>query len=106
MCFMMKVILGLYSLIPPAIRHIVWKSMTPMPRKLTNFFFDMEYTDILFESIGIVIHDDSGCIIYNWEGKLKFEGDFREYISCLIPSGNIAKYTIVTEDGIQVIELH
>ena len=75
-------------------------------KKVNELFFDMEYTDILFESIGIVIHDDSGCIIYNWEGKLKFEGDFREYISCLIPSGNIAKYTIVTEDGIQVIELH
>lgn len=74
-------------------------------KKVSEIPFDMEYTDIIFNTAGIIICNDSACMIYNWDNKLKYEGNFKEYISCFIPTGSISKYTIVTEDTIQVIEL-
>lgn len=75
-------------------------------KKVSEIYFDIEYTNILFDTAGIIIHSDSDCLIYDWDNRLKYEGSFVERISCLIPSGNIAKYTIITDDTIQQIELY
>lgn len=67
--------------------------------------FNQEYKEILFRSEGIIIYNDEECVIFDWEGKQKYEGVFKERIECVIPMGNIARYTVVTSDSIQMIEL-
>jgi hypothetical protein len=74
-------------------------------KKVSEIEFDMEYKDILFESSGIFIYNNSECIIYDWNGRLKYEGRFDEDIECLIPGSGISRHTLVTDDAIQTIEL-
>ena len=73
--------------------------------KKQTIAFNQEYKEILFCSEGIIIYSDEECIIFDWEGKQKYEGIFKERIECVIPMGNIARYTVVTSDSIQMIEL-
>ncbi len=75
-------------------------------KKVSELCFDIEYTDIVFDSTGLIVRSDNECIIYDWQGRLKYEGAFKEHITCLIPMGNIAKYTLVTDDSIQQIQLY
>lgn len=74
-------------------------------KKVNELTFDLEYKDILFDTAGIIIYNDEDFAVYDWDGRLKFNGNFKERVECMIPTGNIAKYTIVTEDSIQMIEL-
>lgn len=75
-------------------------------KKVSEILFNIDYTDILFDSAGIMIRSDSELLVYDWDNRLKYEGGFKERIACLIPSGNISKYTIVTDDAIQQITLY
>ena len=36
-------------------------------KKVSELAFDMEYKEILFDSSGIVIYNDSECMIYDWD---------------------------------------
>jgi hypothetical protein len=74
-------------------------------KKVSEIEFDLDYKDILFEQSGIFIYNDSECIIYNWNNKLKYEGRFEDYVECLIPGSGISRHTIVTDDAIKIIEL-
>lgn len=67
--------------------------------------FDMEYTDIKFGADSIVIYNEKECQIYDWDKLQKYEGIFYQNIQCLIQTGKIDKYILVTEDAIQKIEL-
>lgn len=67
--------------------------------------FNQEYKEILFQTEGIIIYNDEECVIFDWEGRKKYEGSFKERIECVIPMGNISRYTVVTGDSIQTIEL-
>jgi len=74
-------------------------------KKVNEIAFDMEYKEILFDAAGIIIYNDSECLIYDWSGKMKYQGIFEERIMCFIPGKNISRHTIVTEDAIQTIQL-
>ncbi|GFI24828.1 hypothetical protein IMSAGC011_03632 [Lachnospiraceae bacterium] len=74
-------------------------------KKVSEIAFDMEYQDILFDSSGIIIYNDSECLIYDWSSRLKYQGIFKDKVTCFVPGGNIEKYTLVTENAIQTIEL-
>lgn len=74
-------------------------------RKVSEIAFDMEYKDILFDTSGIIIYNDNECILYDWNGRLKYEGIFKNRVTCFIPGGNISRHTLVTDDMIQSIEL-
>lgn len=73
--------------------------------KVNEIDFNVEYTDILFDETAIVIRSDEECIIYDWDNRVKYEGLFTERISCMLTTGKISKYTLVTDDSIQNIEL-
>ena len=73
--------------------------------KVREVAFDMEYNDIKFGSDGIIIYNEKECQIYDWNKLLKYKGTFYQSIQCLIQTGKIGKYTLVTEDAIQTIEL-
>lgn len=74
-------------------------------KKTNEITFSTEYTDILFDTASIIIHNENEILLYDWDNRLKFEGTFMDRMLCLLPMGNISRYTIVTEDAIQLIEL-
>lgn len=74
-------------------------------KKVSELAFDMEYKDIMFDSSGIVIYNDSECMLYDWDGRLKYQGAFSDKIICFVPGGSISRHTLVTESSIQSIEL-
>lgn len=74
-------------------------------KKVSEIDFDMEYKEILFDTSGIIIYNESECIIYDWDNRLKFQGNFDDRIICFIPGGSISRHTLITNDMIQQIEL-
>jgi hypothetical protein len=74
-------------------------------KKVSEIEFDTEYKDILFDSSGIFIYNDSECLIYDWNNRLKYDGRFEESVNCFIPGSGISRHTIVTDNTIQTIEL-
>lgn len=74
-------------------------------KKVCDIAFDTEYTDIVFDTASIIIRNDNECVIYDWDSRMKFAGSFTERIICLLPMGSISRYTLVTENAIQLIEL-
>lgn len=73
--------------------------------KKRSIHFNQEYKEIMFQEETIIIYNDEECLIYDWEGKRKYEGVFKERIECILPLGNIARYILVTSDSIQMIQL-
>ena len=74
-------------------------------KKVIEIAFDLEYDDILFDTSGIIIYNENECMIYDWDNRLKYQGAFKDRVTCFIPGGNIARHTLVTDDAIQLIEL-
>lgn len=73
--------------------------------KVSEIAFDMDYKEILFGSAGIFIYNENECIIYDWDDRLKYQGNFEDQVICFIPGGNISRHTLVTDGTIQQIEL-
>ena len=73
--------------------------------KVNSQFFDIEYTDIIFNKDQIIIYSDKECRISNMSGVDKFLGSFEKNTSLLIPTGSAYKYVAVTADSIDTIEL-
>ena len=74
-------------------------------KKTGEIAFNTDYTDIVFDTKSIIIRNDSECVIYDWDNRLKFEGTFTERVLCLLPMGSISRYTLVTDKEIQIVEL-
>lgn len=74
-------------------------------KKISEMAFNTEYTDIVFDTASIIIRNENECIIYDWDNRIKYEGSFTERVLCLLPMGSISRYTLVTENAIQLIEL-
>ncbi len=73
--------------------------------KEQTIHFNQEYSEILFREEAIIIYNQDECVIYDWEGRVKYEGIFKERIECILPLGNIERYILVTNDSIQMIKL-
>ena len=74
-------------------------------KKVSEIAFNMEYNDILFDQSGVIIYSENDCIMYDGDNRLKYQGAFKDQVTCFIPSGNIARHTLITDDTIQLIEL-
>lgn len=74
--------------------------------KKKELTFNTEYREVLFSTQGVVIYSETECLIYDWEGRLKYDGTFKEGIECVIPSTSISRYALVTDSSIQTIELN
>lgn len=74
-------------------------------KKSNEIAFNLEYKDILFNTSGIYIYNENECLIYDWDGRLKYQGAFKDRVICFIPGGNISRHTLITENTIQSIEL-
>lgn len=73
--------------------------------KVHSQFFDIEYTDIVLNKDHIIIYNDMDCQICNVEGVDKFSGEFEKPTSLIIPTSSLYKYTAVTSNSIEIIEL-
>lgn len=73
--------------------------------KVHSQFFDIEYTDIVFNKDQIIIYNDLDCQICNIKGVDKFTGEFDKSTSLVIPTSSIYKYVTVTTNSIDMIEL-
>ena len=67
--------------------------------------FDMDYIDIMFEKDTFIIYSDTHLYISRMNGKVKYDGLFKEPASLLVPTGNAYRYLMVTKDSIEVIRL-
>lgn len=67
--------------------------------------FNMEYQDIIFCSDYFVIYNDAELLVCNMKGAEKFSGSFKESVYALIPTKNVARYVLVTQDSLETIEL-
>lgn len=73
--------------------------------KVSSQFFDIEYTDIVFNKDQIIIYSDKECRISTIKGADKFLGSFEKNTSLLIPTNSAYKYVAVTSDSVDTIEL-
>lgn len=73
--------------------------------KVHSQFFDIEYTDIIFNKDQIIIYDDMDCLICTVKGADKFEGELEKPVSLIVPTSSAYKYVAVTSNSIDTIEL-
>ncbi|MCM1136445.1 MAG: DUF5711 family protein [Clostridium sp.] len=73
--------------------------------KVLSHFFDIEYTDIIFSNDQIIIYNDLNCQICNTKGVDKFVGNFEKRAALVIPTSSAYRYTTVTADSIDTVEL-
>ncbi len=68
-------------------------------------YFDMHYSDIIFDDKQIVIYNDDECIIQDVTGHVKYKGSFITPVRLMIPSGVRNKYALVTNQNVQTMNL-
>lgn len=71
-----------------------------------NYYFDIDYTDIIFEKKNFVVYNESECLIRNYDGKDKFEGTFNTTVNVMLPTDKAFRYVIVDDKTIQIIQLN
>ncbi len=67
---------------------------------------DIEYTDIIFNKNQIIVYNDTECRICNMRGVDKFSGNFEKSTALVIPASSAYKYTAVTSNSVDTIELN
>lgn len=72
---------------------------------VSDFYFDLEYTDIFFEKDNFVIYNELECQILTIDGMEKFHGTFSKAVRLMAPIGNAYKYLLMTDDSIDTIQL-
>lgn len=68
-------------------------------------YFDREYLGIFFEKDTYTIYDASHCDIYTMSGNVKYEGEFENPISLMLPTDTPFRYRVVTDQSIVTIQL-
>ncbi len=70
------------------------------------YYFNMDYSDVIFEKEDFVIYNESSCKIITYDGREKYEGNFGKNIRLMIPTENAYRYLLVSEDTLDVIQLN
>ncbi len=65
----------------------------------------MDYTDIVFDGDTYIVYGEEECMIATVQGKIKYDGIFRETVRLLIPSGSRYRYYVMTEDSLDMIQM-
>ncbi|MCD7835802.1 MAG: DUF5711 family protein [Lachnospiraceae bacterium] len=74
-------------------------------QKVGSYYFDIDYTDIYFDKNNFVIYNESECVIMTYDNIEKFNGEFSKTVNTIIPSGSAYKYTLVTDEAIDIIQM-
>lgn len=67
--------------------------------------FDCEYEDIVITDETILIYNKNEWNVYTIGGRKKFSGTYENNIQKIIPTGDIEKYLIVTDDTLENVVL-
>lgn len=73
--------------------------------KMCSIFTDIEYTDIVLNKENIIIYGGTACSIYTIKGQEKFSGSFERDINLMIPTSSAFKFTVVTRESMESIEI-
>ena len=74
-------------------------------KRITNYYFDLDYTDIFFEEKDFVIYNENECMIVTYGGAEKYKGSFSKAAELLLPANGTYRYTMVTASSIDTIQL-
>ena len=74
-------------------------------RAVSDIRFDVDYTDIRFAGDKILIYNPAECVIYTVKGRLRYSGGFNDPVRLMLPGRIANRYTLVTNVGLQTIEL-
>ncbi len=67
--------------------------------------FDFEYTEVIFSGKQIIIYNEDECIILDTNGNIKFKGEFTTPVRAMVPSNIASRFTLVTRENIQTMNL-
>lgn len=67
--------------------------------------FDLDYMDILFDKDTCIIYNDEECLITTMGGIEKYHGSFKKAVRLLVPGKGQYRYTLVTEDSLDTIQM-
>ena len=73
--------------------------------KISSIPFDIDYTDIVFSKDTVIIYGGDDCIVSSVKGQEKFAGKFDKNVRLLLPSNSSYKYTLVTGESVESVEL-
>lgn len=76
-----------------------------IPEQVGTYNINFEYTDIFFGKDSFTVYNDAECMIMTLDGVEKFHGNFNKTVRRMIPTGTAFKYSIVTNDSIDTIQL-
>lgn len=78
---------------------------SPDGNKKLTLTYDMESQNILLDKESIVLYGKDECLIYSMDGIQKYSGNYEKMINLMIPTSSAYKYTVVTQDSIDVVQL-
>ncbi len=70
-----------------------------------SYSFIQEYNDIFFEDDYFVVYNETECIVMTFSGVEKFNGHFSKSVDLMLPTGSAYKFTLVTEQSIDTIQM-
>lgn len=70
-----------------------------------SYSFHQEYNDIFFEEDYFVVYNETECIVMSYSGVEKFNGHFSKTVDLMLPTGSAYKFTLVTEQSIDTIQM-
>lgn len=70
-----------------------------------TYYFNTDYTDIVFDGDIFIIYNDSQCLILNMNGEEKYSGTFEKGVKRLLPLRTPYKYLLVTQTSFDTIQL-
>lgn len=72
---------------------------------VTEYYFDIDYTDVMFEQDDFVIYNANQCEVVAYNGTCKFKGDFMRSVNLMLPTSGKFKYILVMDDTMETIQL-
>ena len=67
---------------------------------------DIDYLSIIIQKNGIVVYNNTECVMYNMSGREKYRGTFGKSISLLIPTNKSNRFVMITSASADIIELN
>lgn len=74
-------------------------------KKLSEKAFDFDYSNVCFGKGSVALYGDASLFVCTDSGELKFEGTYSKPILLAVPSSGNYRYTFVTEDSVDTVEL-
>lgn len=67
--------------------------------------FNLDYTDIVFDKDTYIIYNEEECIVMTMDGLEKYNGVFKKMVRLLAPGNGNYRYTLVTQDSLDTIQM-